>query len=79
MKYLLICMLLSSNLALAADEETYADGYEKGYQDAHCNYSSYCTPPVAPVPPVPSVGKDSRDAGYHDGYEKAEKNERRTD
>jgi len=73
MKYLLFCILISSTLTYAGDKETYADGYQKGYQDARCNGSSYCTPPTAPVAPVPRVGAEDRDAGYRAGLEKGKR------
>jgi len=72
MKYLLICTLFSSNLALAQQplgypEGSYQQGYQQGYQLGQCGGSIYCTTGAAPAAPAPQAGQDSYESGIYQG------------
>ncbi len=75
MKYLLICTLFSSNLALAQQplgypEGSYQQGYQQGYRLSQCNGGGvYCTPNAAPAAPAPYPGANTYESGIYQGIE----------
>ena len=80
MKYLLICTLFSSNLALAQQplgypEGSYQQGYQQGYRLSQCNGGSYCTPGAAPAAPAPNAGQNTYEGGIYQGIEDQKYNE----
>ena len=59
-------LLTICSVALAANEECWKKGYQKGYCDA--KGQTYCVPPIPPIPPIAPIGRDDCESRFADGY-----------
>jgi len=82
MKYLFITvtvfLILQVGALLAtASDDSYCEGWEKGYVAGYCYEVVNCIEPVVPVCPIPEIGFDTYQDGYNRGFTKGkeDKNE----